>query len=63
MTSKRSTTVETSTLGDLRTALQELSNAGVPDDAEVRVRTRASFSADGALVRTITVKTSRTDRG
>lgn len=62
MAGKRTISVDHSTLGELRNALQELSNAGVPDDAELRVKIRASFNTAGGLAREVTVTPARATR-
>lgn len=41
-------TLDTSTLGDLRRLVE--ATQGLPDDAEVRVRVRATWSANGGPI-------------
>lgn len=44
------------TVAALAAALDRFATLGVPADAKVRVRTRASFSPDGAYARSVTVR-------
>lgn len=48
--------VDDSTLAALERALADIRQAGAPDDAPIRVRTRSNFHPDGGHLRTVTAR-------